>query len=197
MYKRIPLLVLLLFLGTTLLRAQSDSEKLPVKVGYWGGFAYQAGLKVGAQPTLKAWTKAHKKRQLASMRRLFVGFNLGFYNRYRDHSNILVEAEVGFQTQREGKKFYHGVSGSIGALGRFQIETITYDVSDGSISSIKRDGRSLSPILLNYFLGKDINETWGWYTKVSYGVLLAEQRFPNLRESSGMLFFELGVKINL
>ena len=197
MYKRIPLLILLLFLGTSLLRAQSDSEKLPIKAGYWGGFGYQAGFKVGAQPTLKAWTKTHEKRQLASMRRLFVGLNMGFYNRYRDHSNILVEAEVGFETRREGKKFYHGVSGSIGAMGRFQIVGINYDVGDGSISSINRDGRTYSPVLLNYFLGKDIDETWGWYTKVSYGILLAERRFLDLRESSGMIFFELGVKINL
>ena len=180
------MLILFLAFGH-FLKAQSS---LPLTVGYWGELGIRSGIKVGTEINLHEWSKEGKNRN--KQRTVYLAPQLGYYNWRRNYANLYLGADAGLKLQGEDRKFYQGVALGLGYLGWSQVMTINISLADGTVTSMDREWRNHALVTLNYFLGQDINETWGWYFKASYG-----PRLSTTRETSGMLFFELGVKLHL
>ncbi|MEM8908685.1 MAG: hypothetical protein AAGD05_12620 [Bacteroidota bacterium] len=184
--KNIVLLALILFwvkLG------HSQNQKLPISVSYLGQLAYQPGLKIGSHFELKNWTTTAK--QFTKLKSFYISPQIGFFTQPNAHTSYLINADFGYKRIKSHNQKYS--AWSIGLAYMLQSQIIEWQVhlNDGSKEKIRANWNWFLPTL-NYEFGQAIHTNLHWYGKFSYGIKMA----PN-RESTMLLFVELGIKFNL
>lgn len=189
---KITTLWVALLLSGTLLAAQAIPEPTSINIGYWGHFATQPGIKMGAEFSVLNWAAGEFENKGTKLRSLYVGPQVGFYTRSKNHSNLYIGMESGVRLQKKGKRGFSTYGLGLGYLGRSQILTFTHSLGDGSLVATEREWRSNFLPTLNYAYGLKINPRLSGFAKASAGTLLGPGREP-----SAMLFLEIGIKFNL
>ena len=179
---------LILILGTQVV-AQTTSKKTPISIGYFGHLAYQPGMKIGAQFDLKSWKKGSE--EAAITKSFYVSPQIGLYTYPTVHTSYLANADFGYKRVKSRSQKYWAFSIGLGFLNQSQITERRVNLNDGSKEKTRENWAWFLPTL-NYEFGKSINEKIGWYGKLSSGLKMA-----STRETSMVLFTEIGLKFNL
>lgn len=191
-------LIALLSVTLSLFVAHGQEKNLlansPLSISYFGHYGFHPGVKVGTQFNLitKEKSKEKKKGTRIKSKSLFVSPQIGGYVHVRNHSALLINTEIGYQTLRPKNGFYSSWSLGLGYLTQFN-SGITYEyLEDGSIKERKFASRAYFLPTINYEFGQQLNDRIGWFSKLSLG--------SKIKYNTGIsldTFFELGVKVNL
>lgn len=154
-----------------------SSNGQELSVGYFSHYGLQPGTKVGL--TVET---PYKK--------LLFSPQFAYFSRTGNNTNWLINLELGKKHEIEGKRRYMLFSGGIGYWR--QLEELGFSVDLGSGSTTSREYE------LNHYVVPTVNLEMGWaYEKLGYFVKSSiGSKFGN-RESSMVIFIELGLKMKL
>lgn len=172
------------------LNAQAKSTQPSISVAYLGQVFIQPGVKVSSHFNLKTWPA--ESEQVKKVKHLFISPQLGYYAWPGNNFNLLANVEIGYQRQKTGRNSFSSLSLGLGYLNTFQITSIVYDQSDGSIDRINRKRKAFFLPTINYEFGRSINDRLSWYNKYALGLKLSAAE-----ERSMLIFFELGLRFNI
>ncbi len=182
------LLICLLLLPSCWLKGQSTMEKPPISIAYFSQFGFQPGVKIATEFNLKELTTETQK---AKRRNLFISPQIGFFSWPNNHSNLLLNADIGIKRQKENKSSFSALSLGLGYLHEFQISTVAVQLGDGK-QSTSRTSRSYFLPTLNYAFGSSLSSAVDWYSKIGVG-----QRFGGGITAATTVLFELGLQFQL
>lgn len=192
--KKISLIVLMTTAISAVHAQSSLLDKTPISIGYYGHYFLHPGIKIGAQYDWKTWEtqKQRKKKTVVKTKSLFVSPQVGFYVHPKNHSGLLINADIGYQRIKQRRGFYTAYSLGLGYLTQFNAGATYVAEDDGSITAKKFASRAYFMPTLNAEFGQKINPKIGWFSKFSVGSKL----FYNTGVSAEV-FMEMGVKIKL
>lgn len=175
-------------------QSQTTSQKIPLSIAYYGHYLIQPGFKIGTQITLKTWEKEihRKKGSVTKQRSLFISPQLGLFTRIRQNTNYLFNTELGYKTQKKGRKTYVAFSTGLGYLLQNKVTSFSVNLGNGDLGNKQRELVHIFLPTLNFEFGGAISARLGWYTKYTVGYQLSFQQ-----ESKLSMFLEAGAKIFL
>lgn len=191
---RFLLVTLALSLTSYSFGQESFLEKKPITVSYFGQMLFHPGIKVGTQYDFREWTtqKEKKKGERIKEKSLFVSPQIGFYSHPRNHSGLIISADVGYQRIKLKRGFYSAYSIGLGYFAQFNAGT-TYTVeADGTVNQKRFASRSYFLPTINTEFGQKVTPKIGWFSKISIGLPVAYNTGV-----SALPFIEFGMKYNL
>ena len=167
--------------------AQSDRGALPVSVSYFGGFAYQPGIKLATEISLV------RRQDTENYSRQWYGSpQLAFYTNPGSDSNYLINFETGIGRQKKDKNTYWSYSIGLGYLMESKIRSFSVNLGTGDKSNKRRASQSFLLPSLNVERGWRTHRPLSWFTKYSVGSTLFGGD-----ENQLMMFLEFGVKFKI
>ena len=166
------------------LNAQAPPKNTFLSIGYVGQFAYQPGVKIGAQIDLHSWTTPNDQTVGKS---LFVSPQLGLVTRPEVHTSYLANLSVGIKRYRSQLYKYAAVSMGFGYLLESRILDRRINLNNGT--DVKnREQRSWLIPTLSFEFGRPLSPQFGWYAKLSGGPQIGANG-PTVLTT----FFEFGI----
>ena len=95
--------ILLLVLVSTSYSITAQTENMPIIIGYLGHFAIHPGVKIGTELTYKSWEETEDSKT----KTIFISPQIGFFAHPTNHKDFLLNAEVGYRTQKANSKLYN------------------------------------------------------------------------------------------
>ncbi|MCR9252463.1 MAG: hypothetical protein NXI20_18720 [bacterium] len=176
--KRFTLLISIFLISGTISAQKLES----VSIGYFGEILIQPGLKTGLNFNLKSLDDERNKWISGSTQ-------IAFYSFPYDHTSLMANFESGYNWKKPDRKLGHYVGIGFGYAEQSKIESLTVNLGTGETEN-NRIWRTRWIPTVNYMARRDINESFGLFGKLSYGVVLS-----GIAESRAILFTELGVNL--
>lgn len=182
------IITLLILSASQLIWAQDQWKPTEISIAYFGNFLIQPGGKIGINFNLKNVGPVDAEKP----RTLFLNPQIAFYSYPGNNISILLNTDVGIRKINTQKNAFSSLSVGLGYLRQYQITSIVYNLSDGSVKEKKREQSSYFLPSINYAFGKRINSSISWFSKYSLGA-----KFSSPFERTLIFFLEAGLKINL
>lgn len=170
-------------------------NQLPLSVSYYGHMGMQPGLKVGLDFPVKSWEKQGerlKARQLFLSPQLGGFFAPGITGFMSKHSDVVLNVDFGYRSQPVDGNWYYSFAAGMGLLGQSLVLSETWSLGNGGLLEKEREFTLYLLPTVNFEFGRKIGDRMEIFQRTTYGSRLN----PN-RESSAMLFAELGLTIYL
>ena len=187
--KKILILSLALIFGLEL-KAQEPTRQFPLAISYFSHTLYQPGAKLGTSWTFRSWPAEGSADQ--KQKSLYLSPQLGYYALPNDHSNWLINVELGYRRLKLDKRRFVAFSFGLGYFHRSRVRTLSVDLGDGSIGNKQREKSHYLLPSLNFEFGRQVNDRIEWFSKWTYGLATAFDQEP-----TSMIFVELGARFYL
>lgn len=186
--------ILLLFICPCFsLYGQSAPKNHTLSFGYYGYFFYQPGFKIATQHPLKKWQMPERdKKNYVTQQHVFISPQLAVFWRPQSNTNLLVNADIGFERQKMKRHRYSAFSIGLGYLMQWEILSATVSLGDGSLKNKNRELRHYFIPTVNYEFGHEPHRAAGWYVKLSLG-----GRFSPEHDMASVMSGELGLRFRL
>lgn len=152
--------------------AQNDSiQRIGINLSYFGESMTHPGYRFGAEYQLSGKVSTRTKRNGITINRkyeLLLKGNLGNYYHFRNHTGLLLDADVGFRYIRK-KGFKYEASLGVGYLHTF-LQGDAYAVTDYSeVEKVPLAGQSNFSCLISWGIGRDYSfkygKPWAWHIR--------------------------------
>lgn len=153
-----------------------------ISIGYFGEILVQPGVKIGANFKLTDFNKSNTNY-------VSTGVQVAAYTFPYDHTTLMANIASGFNWKKQHKKLWHYVGIGFGYAEQSKIESLTVNLGTGETEN-NRIWRTRWIPTVNYMARRDINDNFGIFGKLSYGVILSD-----IEESRAILFTEMGVNL--
>lgn len=179
-----------IFLGCLLLGGTfpllSQSKKVPIYIAYFSQLGIQPGAKIATEFSVKEVSSFNLTTR---KRYVFISPQIGFFTRPNFHTNLLVNAEIGVQQQKEGTSTFSALSLGLGYLHEFRVDNLNIQLGDGNQSRSRTNHPHFLPTI-NYTFGNRLNANLDWYSKIGVG-----QRIGGGIGNSATILLEIGLKL--